>query len=90
MSTRKALCVPSLPELNYALVTFPEGTLGHQEELRMIASIHDLCMKHGFGRVHQVVQAVHDIWRQNEDAAKHIQFYAELRKLLQELANKPV
>lgn len=53
-------------DLNKALNSWPEGTLGFSEESELITTLHQLCKNNGYGRVHQLMNDIEDIWRNPE------------------------
>lgn len=82
---RGTLDRPSLEELS-VLNSWPLKTNGYNEEILLILELKKLCDIHGYGRVHQLMQGIHDIWRDPEkveDFKKsrkaHLKFMAECR-----------
>jgi len=48
------------------LNSFPEGTYGNFGDHLLISGLNALCKQHGYGRVHQVMSSIEDIWRHPE------------------------
>lgn len=44
------------------LVGWPEGTCGHRDEMDLIRRLNEACLSHGYGRLKQLVEAIHEIW----------------------------
>lgn len=65
------------------LVVWPEGTVGHIQELTIIELLNELCKQHGYGRVPQLAAAIEDIWRHPEKIADYT---AQTQAHLTELA----
>ena len=61
------------------LNTWPEGTVGHSEDIKLIALVNELCKRHGYGRMGQLVAAVEEIWRDPEEGGKKWQAFHDER-----------
>lgn len=48
------------------LNAWPEGTLGHAQEQIAIRTLNHFCREYGYGRIKQIVNGIHDIWRDPE------------------------
>ena len=60
---------PSLNEL-LCLNSWPEDTVGFHNENLLILEIKKLCDIHGYGRMHQLLEQIEDIWRNPESVEK--------------------
>jgi hypothetical protein len=56
---------PILDEL-LCLNSWPENTVGFHNENLLIKEIKKLCDIHGYGRMHQLLDNIHTIWREPE------------------------
>lgn len=45
---------------------WPEGTIGHVQEQIVIWTLNHFCQEHGYGRIKQIVDGIHDIWTNPE------------------------
>ena len=74
---------PNSPVLDDLLCLngWPEGTIGYNQETRIIALLLTLCQGHGFGRIPSLAAQVEDIWRHPE----RIEYYQQVRDRRQEL-----
>jgi len=66
---RRPLDRPTEEELQ-CLVDWPEGTTGNQDEKSMLKCLIALCDSQGFGRVHQMMNAIEEIWRDPKKVEK--------------------
>jgi hypothetical protein len=66
--------------LNY----WPEGTVGHQEEERALRILNDLCVHLGYGRVHQMMAAIKEIWDDPTQLDGYRKMQAALLRQLEE------
>lgn len=64
------------------LNSWPEGTVGYYNEVQLIALVNDLCKKHGYGRMAQLVQGIEEIWRNPEEGGKKWQEFHDERMAL--------
>jgi hypothetical protein len=63
---RESVCtVPKLRELD-ALILWPKGTVGEENERRAVAALLQLCKEFGFGRVPQLAKQIYDVWSSPE------------------------
>lgn len=44
------------------LNTWPPGTIGHEEDKKMIEALNVLCVKHGYGMVLHIAQQLRQLW----------------------------
>lgn len=58
--------VPPTSEQLICLNGWPEGTLGHVQEQIVIGLLNHFCQEHGYGRIKQIVDGIHDLWRSPE------------------------
>ncbi len=76
---------PTLADLD-VLVMWPPGTVGEAEERELVATLLQLCVKHGYGRVPQVASQIRDLW----DHPERRTFYErEKHRHLKLLEDKP-
>lgn len=70
------------------LNSWPEGTIGYEEEKALINTLVSLCERFGFGRVPSLGNFIEDIWRGDE---KTIEKYQKIRderiSMLETLSN---
>ena len=72
---------PTLDELK-CLNGWPENTVGYDDDQALIENLLNLCTKFGFGRVHQAMDGINDLWRHPEKITAYQQFQKERLKLL--------
>ena len=60
---------PGFSEL-MSLNSWPEGTRGYYTDVELIHSLITLCNLHGYGRVHQLMEQIEEIWRNPESVSK--------------------
>ena len=66
---------PSLDEL-FCLNSWPINTVGYETDQTLIFEVKKLCDSHGYGRMHQLLEGIYDIWR-NPDS---VESYKKLRE----------
>ncbi len=76
---------PTMDELR-CLNSFPENTIGYDRDNRIIGLMLALCNDHGFGRMEQLMTAIHEIWRDPEKVQKWDDFRKEHMKFLADSA----
>ena len=80
MATRTPSNPPTVGELS-CLNGWPEGTVGYRNDELLIMEVVQLCRQHGYGRVAQMVEGVHEIWRDPAAAEKWKAFRRERMSL---------
>ena len=82
--------IPTLDELE-CLVMWPLGTVGEQNERRLVQELLQLCEEFGFGRVPQVAKQIEALWRDPENKVKfqqlkddHVKRMEEYKRVLRE------
>lgn len=88
MTMRGPLDPPTLAEL-LPLNSWPKNTIGHLDDRGLIWALHQLCEKHGYGHVHQLMEQIDDIWR-NPERAEYWRKWHEERLQDLERARKDV
>lgn len=48
------------------LVMWPDGTVGYDQEARIVKILNGLCREFGYGRIPQLAREIEDIWRNPE------------------------
>lgn len=83
------MITPTEEDLITALVCWPEGTVGYENEKQLIRDLNNLGRKHGYGRLNQLTEMIEDIYRNpdhlkryKEDSLKHIKSLEKTIKLL--------
>ena len=71
--TRRVDQLPSFEEVQ-CLVMWPEGTIGAATETALVRELLVLSERHGLGRLHQIVSAMEEIWRDPKAAEKWKKF----------------
>ena len=67
------------------LNAWPEDTVAYNYEEQLIAHMLELCKLHGFGRMEQLMSAIHEIWGDPEATKKWQEFREERMTLLSNL-----
>lgn len=67
-----------------SLNSWPEGTVGYNQENQLIAILLALCVEHGFGRVPQITAQIEDIWRNPEKVEEYFRIRNKRLQLLEE------
>jgi hypothetical protein len=70
-------------ELLSCLNSWPEGTVGHQNEKAVIAVLNLLCKQHGYGRIPQLCAQIEQVWREPKMAER---FRKAREKRLEQMA----
>lgn len=78
---RGTIDAPTMDELR-CLNSWPEGTRGHLNDEELISNLFRLCKFHGFGRMEQLMSAIHEIWRDPEKVQKWMEFREEMLKTI--------
>lgn len=65
---RDSHAIDGIPDadLTTLLNSWPEGTNGFNSDVSLITTLNQLCKQHGYGRVHQLAEAIEDLWRNPE------------------------
>jgi len=53
-------------DLTTLLNSWPQGVIGFNNDVALITTLNQLCKQHGYGRVHQLMEAIEDLWRHPE------------------------
>ena len=73
---RRGLVDPPTKEELASLNSWPEGTVGHIQEQKLLDALLLFCGHFGFGRVPQLCAQIEDIWRNPEK----VELYAQMRQ----------
>jgi len=81
-------------DLNGLLNGWPEGTVGHQIDGELITTLNQLGKKHGYGRLHQVTEAIEDLWRHPQKKLEYQAIHDKRMEILggnvPEMLKKPI
>ena len=72
---------PSFEELE-CLILWPKGTIGYNNELLAIKTLHNLCKAQGFGRIPQLANCIEEIWRDPNKVEEYKKLKEEHFKLM--------
>lgn len=69
-------------DLTTLLNSWPEQTVGFNNDVELITILNQLCKRHGYGRVHQLMEGIEDLWRHPEKEPEYQAAHAERMELI--------
>lgn len=71
-------------DLTTLLNSWPAGTVGFNNDVELIITLNQLCKKHGYGRIPQLMEAIEDLWRHPEKEPEYQAQHDERMGLIKE------
>jgi len=84
MRKHSLIDAPNLEDIA-CLNSWPEGTIGHEEDKVLLSQLLGLMQKHGFGRIPQLSQQIEDLWRNPDKRKEYAQHRESRLKMLEEM-----